>query len=266
MILYISALGGLTSRVGALRLRHTGGVSIPPEPVSVPARVRALAEGAALTPVWVNELGGVTFRADDGRFIKHGPRNAESSMVQEAERLAWAGRFTPVPRVLEAGTDAATEWLVTAALPGRSAVDPRWVAEPSVAVRALGEGLRALHEALPVAECPYDWGVPARLQNAAGRGILVPDELRTPPPVDRLVVCHGDACAPNTLVDDDGRWSGHVDLGALGVADRWADIAVAALSCGWNYGPGWEGTLLDAYGIRPDPTRMQYYAALWNAT
>ena len=45
------------------------------------------------------------------------------------------------------------------------------------------------------------------------------------PPVDRLVVCHGDACAPNTLLTDDGRWSGHVDLGQLGVADRWADLA-----------------------------------------
>ncbi|HXC82820.1 MAG TPA: phosphotransferase [Trebonia sp.] len=59
------------------------------------------------------------------------------------------------------------------------------------------------------------------------------------PPVDKLVVCHGDACAPNTILADDGRWSGHVDLGVLGTADRWADLAVAAWSAGWNYGPGW---------------------------
>jgi hypothetical protein len=39
------------------------------------------------------------------------------------------------------------------------------------------------------------------------------------PPIDELVVCHGDSCAPNTLIGDDGR-SGHVDLGELGVADR----------------------------------------------
>jgi aminoglycoside phosphotransferase len=75
--------------------------------------------------------------------------------------------------------------------------------------------------------------------------------LSDPPPVDRLVVCHGDACAPNTLIGDGGRWSGHVDLGSLGVADRWADIAVATWSAELNYGPGWERTLLDAYGISP---------------
>ena len=33
------------------------------------------------------------------------------------------------------------------------------------------------------------------------------------PPVDHLVVCHGDACAPNTLIGDDGACVGHVDLG-----------------------------------------------------
>ena len=241
-------------------------MSIPVDPITAPARVKALAAGAALTPVWRNDLGGVTFATDDGRYIKQGPRNAETSMAGEAQRLRWAARFTPVPRVLEEGADATTEWLVTAAMPGRSAVDPRWVAEPAVAVRAIGEGLRALHDALPVTECPYDWGVPARVENATERGIRVPEALRVPPPTDRLVVCHGDACAPNTLLDDDGSWTAHVDLGALGVADRWADIAVAAMSTGWNYGPGWEDALLAAYGVDPDPQRMAFYQELWNET
>jgi aminoglycoside phosphotransferase len=80
------------------------------------------------------------------------------------------------------------------------------------------------------------------------------DLLADIPPVDRLVVCHGDSCAPNTLLTDDGRWSGHVDLGELGVADRWADLAVATWSTEWNYGPGWDKLLLQAYGVPPDRT------------
>nr|BFF16323.1 hypothetical protein GCM10025699_76260 [Microbacterium flavescens] len=70
---------------------------------------------------------------------------------------------------------------------------------------------------------------------------------------------------PNTLVHDDGTWAGHVDLDALGVADRWADLAVATMSLEWNYGPGYERTYLDAYGIAADPVRLAYYRALWNA-
>lgn len=241
-------------------------MSIPTERMPVPDRVGALARGAALTAVWRNDLGGVTFCTDDGRFIKHGPLGPESSMAGEAERLAWAGEHLRVPEVLEAGTDDTSEWLVTRAIPGLSAVDPRWLAEPATAVRAVGEGLRALHDTLPMADCPFDWRVPARLANAERRGIRVPEALRTPPPDDLLVVCHGDACCPNTLLADDGRWLAHVDLGALGVGDRWADIAVAAMSTEWNYGPGWQDALIAAYGIDPDHERLAYYRDLWNAT
>jgi kanamycin kinase len=59
-------------------------------------------------------------------------------------------------------------------------------------------------------------------------------------------VCHGEACAPNTIIDARA-WSGHVDLGSLGLADRWADLAIATWSTEWNYGPRWERALLNAY-------------------
>jgi kanamycin kinase len=149
-------------------------------------------------------------------------------------------------------------------------------------VAAIGAGLRAMHEALPVDGCPFSWSAAGRLADArrrATRGLLDParwhpshqalgvaaalERLAGVPPVDRLVVCHGDSCAPNTLLTGDGRCSGHVDLGELGVADRWADLAVATWSTTWNYGPGWETPLLDAYGIAPDPERTRYYRLLW---
>lgn len=241
-------------------------MSIPADGVTIPQPVAALAGGAALTPVWRNGYGGLTFRTDDDRFIKFGPRNPETTMAAEAERLRWAGSYTRVPEVIATGSDAEVEWLVTAAVPGLSAVDPRWLADPATAVRAVGQGLRAMHEAIPVAQCPFDWTVPARIAAAERRGIRLPTDLLDPPEVDALVVCHGDACCPNTLVADDGRWLAHVDLGALGVADRWADIAVAAMSTEWNYGPGWEDALIDAYDIAPDRERLAYYRDLWNAT
>jgi kanamycin kinase len=77
------------------------------------------------------------------------------------------------------------------------------------------------------------------------------------------VVCHGDACAPNTLLRADGGFLAHVDLGALGVADRWADLAVAAWSTEWNYGVGLAPLLYESYGIDPDVERIDFYRLLW---
>ncbi|MFD9543631.1 aminoglycoside 3'-phosphotransferase [Streptomyces sp. NPDC060022] len=241
----------------------------PPSPVRVPARIAGLARDRPLLPVWQNELGGLTFRIGngDGRlFAKWAPAGSGLDLTAEADRLRWARRFTTVPRVREYGADRDGAWLVTHGLPGENAVAPRWKADPGTAVRALGAGLRALHERLPVADCPFGWSVEDRLTRARRAGIQVPSDLSVPPPVDRLVVCHGDPCAPNTLLHEDGTWSGHVDMGALGVADRWADLAVATWNTEHNYGPGWEDTLLDAYGIAPDPYRTEFYRRLWSAT
>lgn len=229
----------------------------PDEPPAVPDIVRRLAGDAPLVAVWRNELGGLAFRIGDDRYVKW---TRVGDLAGEAERLTWAGRFTSVPRVLGHGTDGDGSWLVTAALPGRSAVDPYWIARPAAAARALGAALRALHDALPVDGCPYDWSVATRLRRAGLTGFA------EPPPVDRLVVCQGDPCAPNTLLHDDGTPAGHVDLGALGVADRWADLAVAAWSTEWNHGTGHVDAVYAGYGVGPDAERIAYYRTLWAAT
>ncbi len=153
------------------------------------------------------------------------------------------------------------------------------------AVAAIGTGLRHLHDHAPAAECPFEWPTASRVAVArrriadgdtaperwhvVHRHLATADALRIlgdPPEPDRTVVCHGDACAPNTIVGADGTWTGLVDLGTLGVGDRWADLAVATWSTEWNYGPGWEDTLLDAYGIERDPDRIAYFRLLWDLT
>lgn len=243
----------------------------PPSDVRVPAAISALAEGRPLVPVWQNELGGLTFRTDGGGdrarlFFKWAPAGSGLDLDAEAVRLGWAKRFAPVPHVRESGSDEDGAWLVTHGLPGESAVSPRWKADPATAVRALGAGLRELHERLPVADCPFSWSVEQRLERARRAGTRLPTGLAEPPPVDDLVVCHGDPCAPNTLLREDGSRSGHVDMGALGVADRWADLAVAARNTEPNYGPGFVNPLLEAYGVPLDQERFDYYWRLWCAT
>ncbi|GAS89222.1 aminoglycoside 3'-phosphotransferase [Mycolicibacterium brisbanense] len=269
---------------------HTPSLSGPPVgPVAVPDVVTALAGDATLTPVWRNELGGLTFRLDgtDGatayvKWVAAG--TPEIDLIAEAERLTWAQTRVAVPPVLDHGTDADGAWLITAAVPGRSAVDPHWAGRAADVAAGIGRGLRLLHDALPVDACPFDWGIERRLRRAderiaAGEGPadwfpehrhLDRDEARArldaPPAVDRLVVCHGDACVPNTLLHDDATFAAHVDLGSLGVADRWADLAVASWSLGWDFGPGFDDVLYGAYGIEPDPDRIAYYRLLYDLT
>lgn len=248
----------------------------------MPAAIRALAADEPVRPVWRNELGGLTFAVGD-RYFKWTPTDSGIDLGREAARLRWAAPYLPVPELLGSGCDESGSWLITRALAGRNAVDPRWLAAPAIAARTLGSGLRELHEALPVRECPFSWTAEDRVAAVLHRGeqgLLDPaewhaefagqpvskllDRLAAPPPVEQLVVCHGDACAPNTVLDEAGRVAGFVDLGSLGVADRWADLAVGSWSLGWNYGPGYEASYFQAYGVEPDEERIAYYRLLWD--
>jgi kanamycin kinase len=249
----------------------------------VPEAVRTLAAGEPIRPVWRNELGGLTFAVGDDRYVKWAPAGSGIELAGEAIRLRWAMRYLPVPEPLATGRDSAGSWLVTRAVAGTNAVDPRWLARPAIAAAALGRGLRRLHDTLPVPDCRFSWRTADRIaaiDRRARRGLLDPGgwhaehagrplpvllrRLADPPPDDRLVVCHGDACAPNMLLDDAAAVTGYVDLGSLGVADRWADLAVASWSLGWNYGSGQQAAFFDGYGIEPDPARIDYYRLLWD--
>ncbi|ACU75033.1 aminoglycoside phosphotransferase [Catenulispora acidiphila DSM 44928] len=259
--------------------------NIPPADHPIPDAVRDAAGGRTIVPVWFNE-GGSTFRlgdAPDARYAKWAPAGSYLDLAGEAARIRWAGAFVTVPQVVEQAASAEGSLLVTAALEGEMAVTERWKQDPATAVRVIGESLRAFHDALPVDSCPFSFSAELRVAEAVRYAEELKDRTMHPdfagltreqalkrvadiPPVDKLVVCHGDTCAPNTLLSADGRFAGHVDLGDLGVADRWSDLAIATWSTTWNYGDGWQEALLEAYGIAPDPERTEYYRLLWEVS
>lgn len=234
----------------------------------VPPAVRAAAGPAEIEGVWQNALGGVTYRIGSGeqmRFAKWSPGcppEAEGDLRAEAQRMKWAGKFIRVPEVLSCEEQADGQLLITAALHGHSAASSLGKSDPARSAHAVGHGLRQMHDALPVGACPFDWDLESRIQH------LPADQqagfLDNVPELD-LVVCHGDACLPNTIITDDHEFSAHVDLGMLGLADRWADLAIAAWSTEWNYGPGFEQYVYAGYGIEPDEWKISFYRRVWDA-
>jgi kanamycin kinase len=232
----------------------------------------------------------VTYRLShdekDGRFLKLSVPDRYPSVEEEAARLRWAAiNHLPVPQVLEQGSDDGMSWLLTAALRGVDATDSSLVANPSELVPILASGLRLLH-AVPASSCPFDFGLDralehvrervarhlvdadrdfhsefAHLQPSTALDLLEAERPRS----EDVVVCHGDYCLPNVIVRD-GRASGFVDLGELGTADRWWDLAVATWSVTWNLGAGYEELFLSAYGVAIDAERMRYYRLLYDMT
>lgn len=223
--------------------------------MAVPRIVRALAGTNEPELVWRNDLDGLTFRIGE-RFLKWNPPSSGIDLERERARLEWLAQRHPAPRVFDHGMDGEAQWMLTEAVPGESAVGDQWRSRRSEAIRAIATGLKAIH-AIPIGEFPAAWTSKVWV----GRQ---PPSIGKRPPIETPVLVHGDACAPNTLISDDGRWTGNVDFGDLAVGDAWADLAIASLSLDWNFGEGHQGELFEEYGVAPDEERIGYYRALWD--
>jgi len=250
-------------------------------------------ELAQLAPGWVPSLayrlvpGLTTWRltGPDGavRFAKVDRAGCYPTLRGEAERMIWAAAYLPVPVVVVLEQRGATSILLTEALPGRDATDPAWRDDLGTLVAALGRGLRAFHEAVGEEWCPFRFDTERALDHVRRR-IAVDDidpagfheehdhlspaaaltQLQaTVPDEEDLVVCHGDYCPPNVLLSDH-TVTGYVDLGELGAADRWWDVAVGGWSTCWNFGPQFEALFYESYGIAPDPARLRFFRLLYD--
>ena len=171
---------------------------------------------------WMSWAGTVwRLSADSGSvFVKRA-----ASLGAERERLEWLAARWPVPRLIGFFHESGDDWLVTHGLEGVPMFHPSVGWSPERVARELGAVLRRLH-ATDATGCPF--------------GIAKPGHVLT----------HGDYCLPNVLVHD-GKLSGLVDVGGVGLANPELDLAAGVWSLQYNYGKGFARPFLEAYGWPP---------------
>jgi len=199
----------------------------------------------------------------------------------EVARLRWlASQGLACPQVIAHERDNEREWLLMSALPGADLVSEEGMS-PTERVHLLANALRRLH-AVGIATCPFDHRLDNKIAEAkahlfAGRvdeedfdderlGRSAQDLFREleeiRPATEDFVVTHGDACLPNFMADG-GRFSGYIDCGRLGVADRHQDIALACISIERNFGKELISEFLKVYGdFKPQAEKLTYYQLL----
>jgi streptomycin 3"-kinase len=244
-------------------------------------------------PVTDGESGAAVFRSPDGsRYAKCVPARDTAALEGERDRVAWLhGQGVPGPRVLDWRTGADGACLLTSAVAGVPA--DRLGPDALAAVWApIADAVRLLH-ALPVQACPFSRDLAsmfAAARDVVARGAVTDDflpvEQQGTPPEELLarlapgldhrlaqeaasaVVCHGDLCLPNIVVDPGGgRFAGFIDLGRLGRADPHADLSLlfATARETWpdeDRARAAEQAFADRYGAPVDRARERFYLHL----
>jgi streptomycin 3"-kinase len=239
------------------------------------------------TVVDIGESDTTVYRRGDVFAKCCGPAGV-TELAAERDRIIWlAGTGLPGATVVDwlemPHADDAGACLLTSAVPGV----PGDTLPPSSherAMRGLGEVLRELHG---LTDCPFERPLASVIETAADvvrRGAVNPqfltDEWRRLDPAELLaqvvterpdvesvlepVVCHGDACLPNVFFDPDTlAVTGLIDLGRLGVADRYSDLALTLIQFHDEWCADDPGPFLQAYGLpNPDPRRLRFFRLL----
>ena len=234
------------------------------------------------TPVEVGESDTSVYRRGDV-FAKCCAPAGIADLAAERDRVEWlAGTGLPGASVVDWSESSDGACLKTTAVPGV----PGDTLPPSAhdrAMRNLGTVLRELHS---LTDCPFERplaSVVAAAEDVVRRDAVNPafltDEWRQLKPselleqvvaerpyvesVAELVVCHGDMCLPNVIFDPSSlEVTGLIDLGRLGVADRYTDLALTTLQLHdeWSADPA---PFFEAYGLPdPDPRRLHFFRLL----
>jgi streptomycin 3"-kinase len=268
---------------------HHGRVPITP---SLLAELLPTAE-TRWVPAAGGESGATVLHDSAGqRYAKVVASDRAEELAGERDRASWlSSTGVPGAVVLDWRATDAGACLVTSAVQGVPAgrLDPRALRS---AWSSVVETVRTLH-GLPSEQCPFDRRLasvmPAARATVAEERVnigFLPLALQsTPPPLileqleaelprrqaqegAALVVCHGDLCLPNVLIDPvTDQVTGLIDLGRLGTADPHADIALL-LATARTIWPD-EQTARRAeqdfdqwYGTAVDPERQDFYLRL----
>ena len=256
---------------------------------NLPDELFALLKNRTLSPVSVGLSGASVFCCEDA-FLKIQPLSEEAE--NECAALCYLKNLFPVPECLFYGVKGGIAYLFTSRVSGKMACDPSRMKEPRLLTECLAEALKARWRIDP-AGCPLKTNTEKKLRLARRRaeeGLV--DLTQTDPdtfgktgfrdplalvewledhfPEEDAVLSHGDFCLPNVFFDEKGL-TGIVDLGRMGIADRWQDIALCRRSLIQSFRGDYTGVpisgfseemLFDALEIRPDPNKIRFFTLL----
>lgn len=253
---------------------------ITPDTNIYPDSIRPLLVGAKLYDSSCSRDANVIYIEQNGGYYLKS--SAKGSLEREAEMMYFFhDKGLAAEVVAYESTDR--DYLLTCAVPGEDGTHKAYLSDPCRLIDAFAEALRQLHEQSAVG-CPaadrmseYLATVEHNRANAKfdlslfGGDLPIPAEFRFTSAdeawqaveknakylrTDTLI--HGDYCLPNVMFDDFA-FSGFIDLGNGGVADRHIDLFWGVWTLIYNLKTDkYTARFLDAYGrdkVSPDMLR-----------
>lgn len=195
----------------------------------------------------------------------------------------------PIPKIIECVKENNSIYLLKEKLKGNMLSDPYYMERPELLYKLASEAIQLLwsidiknldlmNTYDTIMEFGCDCNQKGYLDFKESDSLITKDfsnfdeiieYLKKNKPIDDNVLCHGDLCIPNIICDGD-KLVGFIDLGLMGISNRYHDLAILYRSIKYNfngtYGKCYLGyddnRLFELLGIKRNDELIRYYLLL----
>ncbi len=199
-------------------------------------------------------------------------------LTKEYEKLKWLAGKLDVPQVILYETSEDAEFLITKAIPGQMVCDDYFLKNPELGLKVIAEAFKKIYS-VDIKDCPFDTSIDYKLalvNDNVRKGLIKEENIKKEVlekygSIDNILsylninkfyepLCfsHGDTSLPNIFALNN-HFSGFIDVGECGIADKWFDLAICEKSIRRNYGDEYVKAFCQELGITPDQDKIDYY-------
>ena len=199
-------------------------------------------------------------------------------LTQEYNALNWLDGKLSVPKIVKFISDDNCEFLITQAIPGEMVCSNRYLSSPDDAIKIIAESFNNIYK-VDISNCPFNVSLAYKLalveKNVKSNLIMesnIKEEtlqkfgnienilkyLKENKFNEELCFSHGDTSLPNIFADK-SHFSGFIDVGECGIADKWFDLAICEKSIKRNFGEKYIPVFYETLGIKPNRMKLDYY-------
>lgn len=199
-------------------------------------------------------------------------------LTSEYEKLKWLENRLSVPKIVLYDKNDTIEYLITESINGEMVCSDKYIINPILGLKVIAEAFNEISK-VDISDCPFDVSINYKL-NLVEKNIedkLINISQISKKTLDRFgnlenilkylkenkfdgnnCFSHGDTSLPNIFANND-KFSGLIDVGECGIADKWFDLAICEKSIRRNYGEEYISKFYELLNIVPDRRKIDYY-------
>ncbi len=202
----------------------------------------------------------------------------KGNLTSEYEKLKWLAGKLSVPKIILYDWTNDTEYLITESVGGEMVCSKYYLQNPEIGLKVIAKAFKQIYK-IDIKDCPFNVDIDYKLalvENNVKNNLIKVDEisedvlkrfgsvdnilkfLRENKFTSELCFSHGDTSLPNIFAIKD-KFSGFIDVGECGIADKWFDLAICEKSIRRNYGEEYIAKFYEELKIVPERDKIDYY-------